>query len=589
MKNKILALSLSAIFLMISPVYAQSRSCSAINYDALESINDGQFDAKKWLNQANLYAKQSNDPEALNQGLYLYVNLIQDSSIEPEIVLEAFQGVNQLLTQQNSSVDMSCIMGKFLNLSKSYLEASQMEFLDMKPDARIIDEVKDYGTFFVSFEVPDDLDMNTLLILSNWKNPTATAQLKLRAQDAGLVYQKLLQERLAGDQETIETFDELNQAMGKFTDAEKVELYKILSFYEYHTDEAIKAKSIEMVRQLLVDNPHIVEFQSQLGSYSHRDLCGLALLRPIVNETSSIESQIILASLLYQASDYQASYQLLKKLADEGQRSALASLVSDLFMYQKEIPLSNDEIMAWVNKADALYQKTHDPELVEALYRVYNHRIIADADYEKFISYIRVSLFTEFYLFLEERHNLYRDLQEYAKLMENIQALIINDDKEALIKLWENDRYSSIFHSPKILKQMADMDISQAQFLLALDYEKEHKLAEAIQYFLKAADNGNENAKMAMTYAYMRGEGVEQNREKAIHYFNLAHKDNNKDSGYGSYEKLQYVYPTMYQWMKEDPNEEAIMYLDQQKYFYQSIHLDKDAPMFFIMEDVEKL
>lgn len=588
MKNNILAVSLSVMLSILSPVYAQNVACSAINYD-VSPLKNGQFDAKEWLKQANDYTKQSDNIESLNQSLYLYVNLLQDNSIAPDIIVEAFQGANALLRQHSASIDMECVVVKFVRLSQSYMDAAVNEFVELKPDPRIIKEIEGLKELLVEMPLSEDLDIQNVMILANWGNASAIEMLKARAQNPQLPYFKLLQERLNDHQETVETIASLAPLIKQLTDAEKIELYEVLQFYVYSRDEAIEAKAKEISRQLLVDNPHIVIFQDALASYTHKDLDGLTLLRPIVTESSPIESQIILASLLYREEAYQESYQLLKKLADDGNRTALANLVSDLFMYKGKIPLSDDEIMAWVNTADDVYQKTHDPELVDALYKVYKHRILDDMDYEKFLSYIQTGLFAEFYVFLEERHQLYQDVQEYLEVMEKIQILIANGDQAQLKKFWENDRYSSMFRSPKVLKQMADLGVSQSQFLLALKYEEAKNLSEAFQYFLKAADNGNENAKMAVTYAYMRGEGTEKNREKAIHYFNFMHRDNNEDSGYGSYEKSKYVYPTMYQWMKEKPNEEAIMNLDKQKYLFQSIHLDKDAPMFFIMEDVEKL
>lgn len=588
MKNNILAVSLSVVLSILSPVYAQNAACSAINYD-VAPLKNGQFDAKEWLKQANDYAKQSENIESLNQSLYLYVNLLEDNSLAPDLIIEAFQGANALLMQHSASIDMECVIVRFTRLSQSYMDAAVNEFVELKPDPRIIKEIEVLKGLLVEMPLSENLDIQNVMILANWGNTSAIEMLKVRAQNPQLPYFKLLQERLNDHQETVETIASLEPLTQQLTDAEKLELYEVLRFYVYSRDDAIQAKAKEISRQLLVDNPHIVTFQDALVSYTHKDLNGLTLLRPIVTESSPVESQIILASLLYREESYQESYQLLKKLADGGNRTALANLVSDLFMYKGKIPLSDDEIMAWVNTADDVYQKTHDPELVDALYKVYKDRVLDDMDYKKFLSYIQTGIFSEFYVFLEERHKLYEDVQEYMEVMEKIQTLIANGDQAQLKQLWENDRYSSMFRSPKVLKQMADLGVSQSQFLLALKYEEAQNLSEAFQYFLKAADNGNENAKMAVTYAYMRGEGTDQNREKAIYYFNFMHRDNNEDSGYGSYEKSQYVYPTMYQWMKESPNEEAIMNLDKQKYLFQSIRLDKDAPMFFIMEDVEKL
>ena len=356
-----------------------------------------------------------------------------------------------------------------------------------------------------------------------------------------------------------------------------MDFYHLIKFFEYHPNEEIQATSKEISQGILVNNPQIEEFQLALNLYSSQDLNGLELLRPIVNESSSVLSQLVLADLLYSADDYQKSYQIIKKLADQGDRAALAMMVSQLFMYKSKIPLKQQEIMAWINQADALYQKTHDRVLVKALYGAYDYDAVPEIDFQKYLAYTEAGLFTEYYYYLEKRQQAYQDLQEILRREQHIQALIA---------LWKQDGYDYMFSTPSMLEKLANIGVSQAQYRLALQHEKDGDDAKAFPYFLKAADNGNENAKIAVSYAYMMGKGTEKDRAKSIHYFNFAHKDNNSDSGYGDYDKSKLLYATMYQWMKESPNEEAIMYLDKEKHMIKSIHLDKDAPMFFIFDDI---
>lgn len=588
MRNKILSISLTAIFMMTSLSYAQKEECSAIDYDALSSINNGMFEAQGWLQKANEYAKQTSDAHALNQSLYLYMNLLQDSSVDPEILVSAYQGMNHLLETEGSSLDMSCVIGKGLGLARIYLNANEMDTLEIKPDPKIVAEAKRYPEVFAKAQVPENASLDNLMVLANWENVIAAERLQQMEQDASIPYRKLLKAKLTVEE--IQTLlNEYPQALKTFTDKELVDFYQLIKFFEYHPNEEIQVTSKEISQGILVNNPQIEEFQLALNLYSNKDLNGLELIRPIVNESSSVLSQLVLADLLYSADDYQESYQIIKNLADQGDRAALAMMVRQLFMYKSKIPLKQQEIMAWINRADALYQKTHDPILVKALYGAYDYDTVPEKDFHKYLAYAETGLFTEYAYYLENRQQVYQDLQELLRRENHIQTLIAQGDKAALMALWKQDGYDYIFSTPSMLEKMSDIGVSQAQYRFALQHEKEGHDAKAFSYFLKAADNGNENAKFAVAYAYMMGKGIEKDREKAIHYFNFAHKDNNSDSGYGDYDKEKLLYGTIYQWMKEKPNEEAIMNLDKKKYLLQSIHLDKDAPMFFIMEDVENL
>lgn len=588
MKNKILMTSLTAVLSIFSAATAKNydESCALIDYSALSMVNNGAFEAKGWLHKASEYAKQSNNADALNQALSIYANIIQDNGLDAGIIVSAYQGINQLIEKSGHSLSMACIQNDIVRASNNYWYANSSDDLAIKPDPSIIQEIEQIVELLKTMPVSDDLSLYLILRLYFSQNIEAQNRINHMVQKEMKPFNSILKAYLDSSDENLQVF--LAYSLPKdLTDDETVELYQLIQSFSYHKNEDVKNKAIELMHQVLKNNLHIEYFQMEVGnSYTGLEN-DLALLEATVTEQSSVDVQLALANLYYRYQNYERHYQILEKLAKEGNAHALSELVSYLFVSKREMNLSEAVVKDWINQAVVMDQKTHDAKFVKSLINVYQYQALGNLDPMEYVPYAHRVIFDGYRS--EEYQKLYLEMAEIAKYLDKLQTLIRNGEGQAAYELWDKMGYYVFQDDVTVLKQIADLNVSQAQYRTAIGYEKEKKQEEAQKYFKKAAENGNKNAGIALVYAYIIGENGALDRNQAIYYFNLVHRGDNEDSGYGNYDKEKIVYATVYQWMKDQPNEETIKYLDNEKFLIQSIRLDKDAPMFFIMEDVEKL
>ncbi|WP_143691293.1 tetratricopeptide repeat protein, partial [Wohlfahrtiimonas larvae] len=578
MKNKILMASLVAVLSVFSLATAQNYddSCVPINYSALSTVNDGIFEAKGWLKQADEYAKQSNNADALNQALSIYANIIQDNGLDADVIVAAYQGINQLIKKSGKFLSMACIQNDIVRASNNYWYANSSDDLAIKPDPSIIQEIEPLIELLKTMPIRDDLSLYLILRLYFSENIEAQNKINHMVQNKVKPFNAVLQAYLDSSDENLQAF--LVYSLPKdLTDDEIIELYSLIQSFSYHKNEDVKNKSLELTHQILKNNLHIEYLQKEVGNGYTGLENDLVLLESVVNEQSSVDAQIALANLYYRYQNYERHYQILEKLAKEGHSYALSELVSYLFVSKRELNLSEAIVKDWIDQAIVMDQKIHDVKFAQSLLNVYQYHALNNLDPIQYAPYARRIIFNGYRL--EEAQKFYQEMIEVAEYLEKLQILIRNGEGQAAYELWDKMGYYVFQDDVTVLRQIADLNISQAQYRTALGYEKEQKQEEALKYFMKAAENGNKNAGIALVYAYIIGENNALDRDQAIHYFNLAHRDDNEDSGYGNYDKEKIVYATVYQWMKENPNEEAIQYLDKEKFLIQSIRLDKDAPM----------
>ena len=74
------------------------------------------------------------------------------------------------------------------------------------------------------------------------------------------------------------------------------------------------------------------------------------------------------------------------------------------------------------------------------------------------------------------------------------------------------------------------MDTAEKYYLKALDAYEKHDYASALQMFIEAANSGHELAVYMLGVMYYSGQGVKQDVDKSIRYFEYVAKRGNPDA-----------------------------------------------------------
>ena len=171
---------------------------------------------------------------------------------------------------------------------------------------------------------------------------------------------------------------------------------------------------------------------------------------------------------------------------------------------------------------------------LQAYYNAYRDQLPPDLDVETFINQIR-----------HERPSLIEDMAEF---MYNDQFAAHNIPREefeerAGLVAWRDDQLTwleIVFRDigAGIFKWLAALGQVEAQFKLGVMYYEVQEDAQAIKWYIRAAERGHADAQLQLGRMYDNGEGVPQNHAQALQWYARA-----AEQGYGP---AQYQLGNMY-------------------------------------------